>query len=127
MRRAVLVEVLGPADPAPEGVELLRSRTPPGYDLIVVIQLGEQAVCMASRAPARALAAAHAAAELVEAHGHRPRLVLGADGRRLVAAAARDVARQEEDGAHRRLVDEMHPRWEMALSASTSLLPTTRH
>jgi len=127
VRRAVLVKLLGPADPAPEGVEALRCKAPPGYDLLVILQLAEKAVCMASRAPDRALAAAHAAAELIEARGHRPRLIFGTDGRRLVAAAAQDVARQEEDGAHRRLVDEMHPRWEMALSASTSLPPTTRH
>jgi len=120
VRRAVLVKLLGPDDPAPEGVELLRCKAPPGYDLLVIFQLAEEAVCMASRAPDRALAAAHAAAELIEARGHRPRLIFGTDGRRLVAAAARDVARQEEDGAHRRLVDEIRRRWDQVLAPPTT-------
>ncbi len=127
MRRAVLVELLGPDDPAPEAVELLRSTAPPGHHLLVCALQADQVFCIATSEPDRALAAAHAAVELFEARGHCPRLLFGTDGRRLVAAAARDVARQVENGRHRRLVNRFRPRWEKAISASTSLLPTTRH
>lgn len=124
MNPAILVELLGPGDLAPESVELLRSSAPPGHDLLVCAWLADQAFCIAFTAPDRALAGAHAAAELIEDRGQRPRVVFGADGRRLVAAAAHDVARQEEDGPHRHLVDEIRPRWDRVVS---ELAPLTRH
>lgn len=116
-----VVRLLGPADPAPAGVELLRCTVPRGYHLLVTLQLADEVCCMASRTPDRALAAAHAAVELIEARGQRPRIVFAPDGRRLVAAAAQAVARQEEDGPHRRLVNEIRPRWDRVVA------PSTRH
>lgn len=116
-----VVRLLGPADAAPAGVELLRCAVPRGYPLLIILKLGDQVCCMASRTPDRALAAAHAALELAEARGQRPRIVFAPDGRRLVAAAARAVAREEEDGPHRRLVNEIRPRWDRVVA------PSTRH
>ena len=118
------MQLLGPADPAPEGVELLRCTVPRGYHLLVTLQLADEVACMASRTPDRALAAAHAAVELLEDRGQRPRMVFGPDGRRLVAAAALAVARQEEDGPHRRLVNQIRPRWDRLVE---NLAPATKH
>jgi hypothetical protein len=127
LKPAVLVELLGPADPVPDGIAQLRCSAPPGYDLVVCAWLSDQVVCMATHSPERALAAAHAAAEFLEDLGRRPRVVFGSDGRQYVSAAAQDAARQEDDGRHRSLVNEMRPRWDMAFGASSSLLPSTRH
>lgn len=124
MSPAVLVELLGPGDPVPDSVELLRSTAPPGHDLLVCTWLADQVFCIAFAAPDRALAGAHAAAEHIEDRGQRPRVVFGADGRRLVAKAARAVAAQEEDGRHRHLVDAIRPRWDRLVA---ELTPSTRH
>lgn len=121
-----LVQVFGPGDKVPDkGMELLRTTAPAGHDLLVTLELEPDLVlAMATFSPERALAVAHAAAEVVEGRGKRARVVFAPDVQRLVAAAARDIAQQEECGRHRRLVDAIRPRWDRLVAALT---PSTRH
>lgn len=119
----VPVHLLGPSDALPVGISVeLRNQAPARYRFLVAARFAHVDLCMAAPTPERALAAAHAAAELVEDTGQHPRVIVASQARRLVDGALRVLADGLDEGWHRARVDAARSRWD-AIARQLGVLP----